>query len=583
MDREISGIKKVLLFSLILILLGVWTTSCSPKTPAPEYIDQPSLTPKPTLTPTQLPDYADWEGSDVEEGKYGRDDFCPVSFSYQYRSVGSLSVAVSNNISETEDLDETYRKIFQHYNQLVKSSLVNFQNPITVFVIPDLSIENCTSNNDVVFTSPGSLDDITFSEDIIGASTGIPEPWVNAGLAYIASGEEVDDQILKNWYLETEDLDILGLFVARFMTDWVSQEEIEIARMTAASLIKYASESENIPVESIGKRIDNDMRNRWLSHLGVERAVNYPYDGLYEPFQFSRSENCSVIVKSESMDFCLNKIEDNPYSDEVSDAEELIHRAYTGYQTITDYLMTNAPSISHLISDEEKFTIEVKNIDQPAGLSHGNTITLQKNSRSDFILGEIVRRYGWFDDLFLNSEGLLLQQGFSEYLGFLLPIYESPIKNIIWEDLNGLEGMPGISYWYGLDEEQLDTARAWYLQQGGSLDSEDVIDPRLFTDAVAFATMNRDAYGGVLGISIELKFQRYYEVSKMVGKELTDAQAASYVAWLCDTYSMDTVMKKYVNNEKDTALEGKDFETLKGDWLADLKAKGSGIPIPDSP
>jgi hypothetical protein len=182
--------------------------------------------------------------------------------------------------------------------------------------------------------------------------------------------------------------------------------------------------------------------------------------------------------------------------------------------------------------------------------------------------------------LFLNNEGLLLQQGFSEYLGFLLPIYESPIKTIIWEDLNGLEGVPGISYWYGLDEEQLDAAKALYLQQGGSLDSEDVIDPRLFTDAVAFATMNRDAYGGVLGISIEEKFERFYDVSEMVGIDLTDAQAASYVAWLCDTYSMDTVMDKYVNNSEATPLEGKDFTTLKAEWLAYLRENGKGIFIP---
>ncbi|RQV98344.1 hypothetical protein EH221_02065, partial [bacterium] len=326
-------------------------TSCSSNTPAPGSVEQPTLTSEPTATPTQLPDYEDWEGSDVGEGKYGRDDFCPVSFSYQYRSLRLLTVAISNNIPETVEVDEIYQKIFLQFNQLIQSSPVNFENPITVFVLPDSSVENCVSHDDFVFTSPVNLDRLAFSEDIIGASTGISEQWVRAGLAYMASGEEVDDQVLKNWYQETEDLDILSLFVARFMPDWVSQEEIEIARMTAASLIKYASESETIPVESLGERIDNDLRNRWLSSLGVARTLNYPYDGLYEPFEFSRSEDCSVIVKSESMDFCLNKIEENPYFDEVSDAEELIHQAYSGYRTITDYLMTNAPSISHQKSD----------------------------------------------------------------------------------------------------------------------------------------------------------------------------------------------------------------------------------------
>jgi len=569
------------ILSIGLIFMGFILSSCVPTTAAPENTDQPTQAPEPTTAPTELPDYADWEETVLEEGNFGRDDFCPVSFSYQSRSIKALTVAIANNISQIS-VDEIYNQVFNQYDQLRQNSPIDFQNQITVYVIPDSNIENCTSHENFVFTSPGSLDTFPLSEDIIGASTGISEHWVKAGLAYIASGKEIDTQMLQNWYQETEDLEILGLFVARFMMDWVPEEEVKIARMTSASLVNYCLEDENLPFESLGDRINNDIRNSWLNSIGVDRTVDYPYDGLYEPFQFSQSEDCSIIVKSEVMDFCLNKIEVNMYFDEVNDAEEFIHRAYTGYQEMSNYLMTNAPSINHLIKPEETFTIEVKNTDQPEALWRGNTITLQQNSRPDFILGEIVRRYAWYDDLLVNEVGLLLQQGFSEYLGFLLPIYESPIKTIIWEDLNGLEGIPGVSYWYGLDEDQLAAAKAWYLQQGGSLDSEDVIDPRLFTDAVAFATMNRDAYGGVLGISIEKKFERFSDLSDMVGIDLTDAQAASYVSWLCDTYSMDAVMDRYVNNAEDTALEGKDFTTLKNEWLDYLREKGEGIFVPGS-
>ena len=574
-------LKTFVLLSLGLMFMGMIISSCAPTTSTPDPIPQATETAVPTITPTVLLDYEDWESSAIEEGLFARDDFCPISFSYQSRSIKALTAAIANNISEIS-IDEIYNQAFNQYNQLRQNSPIDFQNTITVYIVPDLSIENCTSHDEVVFTSPGSLDSFTLSEDIIGASTGISKQWVKAGLGYIASDEEIDTQMLQNWYQETEDLDILGLFKARFMTDWASQEEIEIVRMTAASLVNYCLENKNLPIESLGDQINNDIRTSWLNSIGVDRTVDYPYDGLYDTFIFSQSEDCSIIVKTDVMDFCLNKIEENPYFDEVRDAEDLIHRAYTGYQAISDYLITNAPSINHLIMPEETFTIEVKNTDQPEALWRGNMITLQQNSRPDFVLGEIVRRYAWYDDLLVNEEGLLLQQGFSEYLGFLLPIYETPIKTIIWEDLNGLEGIPGVSYYYGLDEEQLTAAKAWYLQQGGSLDSQEVIDPRLFTDAVAFATMDRGAYGGVLGIPIELKFQRYYDVSEMTGVDLTDAQAASYVAWLCDTYTIDTVMAKYVNNAEDTALEENDFPTLKQEWLDYLSEKGEGVPIPDA-
>ena len=585
MVKKISRFKKGFLFLLILIFLGLGFSSCLPQTSTPEYTEGSTVTPRPTSTPTQLPDYEDWEGLVVKEGKYGRDDFCSVSFSYQYRTLGSLTVAISNTVPDNVKVDKIYRKIFQKYNQLIQISIINFLNPITVYVLPYSSVENCTSHDTVVFTSPEKINDISLTEDIIGASAGISEQWVRAGLAYIASGEEVDDQVLKNWYQETEDQDILGLFVARFMTDWVSQEEINIARTTAASLIKYASESENIPVESLGDRINNDLRNCWLSSLGVERTVDYSYDGLYEPFQLSKSEDCSLFLKSGVMNFCLNKLPESSYFDQVSDAEELIYRAYTGYQAITDYLLTNAPSVSHLTDSEETITIEVKKLDVMLGYTRGNIISIHNSAVLFDVLHEIVHTYDWNEKLYAVNDNLLLSEGLAEYLGKLLPIYEQTVKKAIWDDLNGWEWRPGISAWYCLDEEQLFAAKEWYLQQGGNLADEDAINPRLFYDAIAFATMYRNAHDGPLGISIKEKYTRLtgqnYYMSDMEGLELNYTQAASYVAWLCDTYSLDTVMAKYVNNDEDTILEGKDFETLKQEWLDYLREKGEVIPIPD--
>jgi len=578
--RNASPIKQCLFTLLILIFFGIGLLSCSSITVHNENTDHLSS------APTTLPDYDDWEQSALAEGKYARSDFCPTSFSYQYRSLGLLTVAIGNNISEAAEVDEIFYKIFQQYNQLISSSPAAFQIPITIFVIPDSTIENCVSNNTTVFTSPGRLDAIALTENIIGASTGISEYWVKVGLAYIASGEEVDYQVLKNWYQQTEDLDILGLFIARFMTDWVSQEEVNIARMTAASLVEYCSVNENIPIESVGGEFNNDLRNRWLSSLGVQRSVDYVYDGFYKSFQFSQNEDCSIVAQSEVVYFCLNKLEEQPYFDEVGDAEDLIYRAYTGYQVLTDYLTTNAPSIDHLTIPDGRITIEVTRLDVLLGYTEGNTIRIQNSAVLFDVLHEIVHTYKWNRELLFTNDNLLLAEGFAEYLGKLLPIYEQSIKKAIWEDINGRESNPGISYWYFLDKEQLGTAKEWYLQQGGIMENEDSIDPRLFTDAIAYATMYRNAYGGSMGLPIDEKYERLspnFNLSEMDGLELNYTQAASYVAWLCDTYSLDAVMAKYVNNDERTALEGKDFEELKLEWMTDLQTKGAGIHIPDSP
>jgi len=580
-------LKTLTLLSLSFIFMGIIISSCMPTTVTPVTIPQATGTLTPRVTPTALLEYEDWESSAVEEGLFARDDFCPISFSYQSRSLGFLTVAIANNISEIS-VDEIYGRVFNQYDQLRQNSPIDFLNPITVYVITGSSIENCTSHGDVVFTSPGSLDSFALSVDIIGTSTGISEHWVKAGLAYVASGEEIDTQMLQNWYQETENLDILGLFVARFLTDWVSQEEIEIARMTSASLVNYCLENENLSIESLGDQINNDIRNRWLSSIGVGRTVSYPYDGLNEPFKFLKNEDCSLLLESEIMNFCLNRLAETPFPffDEVREAEDFIHRAYTGYQAITDYLLINAPSINHLTNSQETITIEVRKLDVMLGYTRGNTISIHNSAVLFDVLHEIVHTYDWNEKLNAVNDNLLLTEGFAEYLGKLLPIYEQTVKKAIWDDLNGREWRPGISAWYCLDEEQLAAAKEWYLQQGESLADESAIDPRLFYDAIAFATMHRNAHDGPLGISIEEKYSRltgrdYYR-SEMEGLELSYTQAASYVAWLCDTYSIDTVMAKYVNNAEDTALAGKDFTILKAEWLAYLRERGEGIPVPES-
>jgi hypothetical protein len=499
-------------------------------------------------------------------------------------------VAISNTIPETAVTDEMYQKIFELYKQLGENSLIDFDHPVMVVVVPEGNIESCIPYNGVTYTSPVRLDTEELAQDIMGASTNINEQWVRVGLEYLASGKAIDDQLLKDWYEETEDLDILGLFMARFEPDWGTPEEIKIAQMTAASLIKFSAENENIAITSIGERMNNELRNQWLASIGVERTVDYAYDSFYDEFyEISQTKDCSVLLKSKKMNFCLNRLAETPFPffDEVHEAEDFVYRVYTTRQAVDEYLLTNASSISDKVHSGGKITIEVRPLDVSLGIIDGNIIKVHNYGIPYYVNSMMVMTYDWYDDLYFNNDiGLVLQNGFSEYLGHLLSIYEQPRKEIVWEDLNGLESSPGISFWYFLDEEQIETAKAWYQQQGGSLEDEGTIDLRLFTDAIAYATMDRNAHGGPLGTSIGDRVQHLnpgLDLSGMDGLELTYTQAASFVAWLCDTYTLDTVMAKYVNEETTTALEGLDYETLKQDWLADLIAKGEGIPIPGKP
>jgi hypothetical protein len=201
-----------------------------------------------------------------------------------------------------------------------------------------------------------------------------------------------------------------------------------------------------------------------------------------------------------------------------------------------------------------------------------------------------VHTFNWGDIWAFNT--LWLNEGFAEYLGKLLPIYHQTAKRCIYEDFNKhfhaeeMNTDPTISSWYFLDAEQFEAAQQWYLANGGQMENEESINPRLYTDAVAFATMYRDAYGGSRGIPIGLKYSVLSPNNNLEGQnglELSYTQAASFIAWLCDTYTLDRVLDVYVNNAEGGLLDGKTYEELKSEWQDYLISRGEGITIPGQP
>lgn len=497
---------------------------------------------------------------------------------------------IDSDLVERQDRRELVAKVANLYLDLSGGSPLPMDRPLTVTILSTPNVGECYSTGDLVFVSPDELDSRSFLEDLLGAATGIREYWVLSGLASLALGEQPDLEKLKTWYQNTDDLDMAGLFFARFLESWATEEEREIARMSATSLVQFSLEVENIPPDMLVERVDNGVRTRWLESLGVHRTVTYPYDGYFKGFQYSQTGECELYVKTDNMYFCLNRIPSQEYFDEVSEAEFFIYQAYYGRKALAETLLSEAPSVSHLMNPEETISFEVRELGGRLGYTTGNTITLNKSSVYFDILHEVVHTFDWNSTL--NNDTLWMVEGFAEYLWKLLPLDYQTERRAIFEDLSGrvnegdASNFPGTSYWYYLDTEQLEAAKAWYLAQGGRLETEESIDPRLFADAVAFATMHRNAHSGARGIPIGEKYDALvpgFRLADQDGMELSYTQASSLIAWLCDTYTLDRVLDVYVNQAEAGQLDGKTYDQLKSDWQADLLAKSEGIGIPGAP
>jgi len=588
--------SQLLCAALVACLMAALCSACSAQQ-IPEPTKQPPISQtatEPVSTPTATLPPLDGTLS-FEEGRYKRDEICGRVFDYTQTTYGPIIIAIAKNITEPQDSQAIATQVIERYNDLAESSPVPLDQPITIYVIPDPKNGECYSRDQIIFTEPEEIDSRAFVEDVLGVTTGIHEYWVKAGLASLTLGEQPDQERLKKWYQSTDSIDMAGLFIAWFMEDWATEEEREIARMSAASLVQYALETENIPPARLSEQVNNAVRTHWLASLGVNREVTYPYDGRFEGFTYLPSDGCSLSIQADTMRFCLDRLPDQEFFDEVADAEFFIDFSYYGRKALQEYILAEAPSVKSWMNTDEMITMIVKYLENNRLGSadvYANRISLQHSAAYYSPLHEIVHTFDW-NQSFLG-DSLWLVEGFAEYMGMLLPIYPQTRKLAVYEDLSGrfreeeTNGEGNLSYWYGLYPDQVAAAKSWYLAQGASMEDKESVDVRLYTDAVSFATMFRDAAGGPSNWPIGYVYNTLYPGRSKSwegqdGLELSYVQAASMIAWLCDTYTLDRVLNVYVNGAEDGLLDGKTYAELKAEWQANLISKGPGIPIPDAP
>ena len=388
-----------LAIALLLPILSGCTTQSTPSQTEPIQSAAPSATlpASPTAAPNLSPTLPPTEDTAAQfiTGTHPRDEYCSRVFDFHQMTFEPLTIIIADNLIEPVEPQVLVDQVISRFDSLSKNSPVALNQPVTVTVLSTPNVGECFSTGNLVFVSPDSLDSRTFAEELVGATAGISEYWIRSGLVSLALGEQPDQAKLQNWYLNTDDLDMAGLFIARFMEDWATEEEREIARMSAVSLVQHALEVEKIQPDKLEELVNNDVRTRWLQSLGVDRTVTYPYDGLFTGFLYSQKSDCQLFVKTDSIDFCLNRIPTQEYFDEVSDAEFLIYHAYYGRKALVEYILSKAPSISHLMNPDETITIEVKELEDQLGYTIGNTITINHSSVYYDPLDMIVHTFDW--------------------------------------------------------------------------------------------------------------------------------------------------------------------------------------------
>ena len=261
-----------------------------------------------------------------------REDFIARQFEMLTceKSYGKLCV-------ETEDEGEA-AKVEDFVDKRLKTSGINVEDGgYTLMFLSTLPSKTAvlTDQNILVL----SIDDVINGNGNDSAQRmiyfmGKCDYWISYGLANIEL--ETDDEVLKEYYSNPENLATLNMSGIRFFDYYQDKNECEIAEQTSIAVVKYAYKNGYKTIDRIASG-KNELINGWLDSIEVDTS----YDGEYKDkviyYKNSKDDDLECI-RIDNVEILLRKGELSDITD-VDEIEDYFFHVADDLSTIKNYVV----------------------------------------------------------------------------------------------------------------------------------------------------------------------------------------------------------------------------------------------------
>jgi len=391
------------------------------------------------------------------------------------------------------------------------------------------------------------------------------EKWVFTAVTENARGAEPDIDILKNHYLKTDDFQLLRLFGTRFIERLNTAEELAVSTHTAVSLARFIVDERG--ADALFGYTSEADKSLWLSSIGVERDYIDPFNGYLDVFSVTCNDpltiTCSeAIYTLETYSFA----EPSLGFDTAERIERFLYREAHGKEYINNWLRENVvENISLVLPPRNRITYENNsNISMSTGNFRTLRITLKHTADH---LHEYIH-------IILTRHGQTWQnEGISEYLSqFVYPdsYFREVCENHLDEGGRFVSMFFSSQYWDSYETIIYDH----YLRFIAEDEVSYPLNIRALYDAVSAALLT-DVDGSLRENGI-LKVKPISQIYPRAdrsnpGNELSYIEAASFVAYLVDTYSFETTTRLLIVTDPDiSSIFGKDYYELRSEWIDSL-------------
>ena len=168
----------------------------------------------------------------------------------------------------------------------------------------------------------------------------LPELWKLYGCTAYLFDAEADDAALKERYSDSENLDVLSLFVAYFHPDYASPEEMDAAMAAACSFARYVIE--NHGMDPFLNTDCNAFKQEWLNKIGSGLTYEDPYASTVAEYTVTLHDYYSFIIESKRGEklYC-RPIEGD--MDTPAELREFLYEISAGMDRILSAISQDAP------------------------------------------------------------------------------------------------------------------------------------------------------------------------------------------------------------------------------------------------
>lgn len=442
---------------------------------------------------------------------------------------------------------------------------------INIYILENKLILEAYNVEDNLVMNLDTFENKEYFPALVSSYYGCKEAWISYGISELMINNSIDKSSLTAYYSMDGSMNTLGLFGGRFLEFFCSNEEVDRAKNTAASLVDYIintygpeellhllqnplKEKEVLGIDYI------TLKNDWLSSINVNKTYQYPYEGEFIGLQFTSSNKYPVIIKTDSMTY--NFPEDSKsigiIESGIDEIEAFFHYALDGQERLEEYLDDNVQNANNDIDLSQKITcIFTSKVSMSFADARTGTVSFIGDNA---YLHELVHLYIPIRD----EKNIWIYEGISEYLGRI-------IISDLWRYYVHYNWQESLSTPKDSDDiysESIKKFKSVYEAKGGSLRSMDLISPRLYYDIESLLTITGE---GKYNSGAPTMGEAYPNIQLKQGKDLTYPQSGSLVAYLVDQYSLDDVIAVCGDYASFEETFGKTFDQIVDEWTVFLK------------